>query len=293
MAETTDQRMHRAPAVLDIGGTVGALVVATPAALHGCEIAVNLAGTRSPWVHTAVLARQIGERTVYAALFLALVAGDYQIWVDGPADERRVRVRGGEVAEVDWSALPLTPAMVRTAGHSPTVTPDVAFPREWLPPRYQAGAQVCTTPMGAAPLRYDAQGRIAWDMLWTDFCDLAVAGGPPHRAIMLDAPSPEAVAADRAGGGAVAAEIQRAIGLVTGLPTRADAATGEVGVICADDEMAHWLALAITAENVRVRRDDTTLWLPAGPDFRPEHEVKNVVTAVAKTHHYWTEHRAG
>lgn len=37
---------------------------------------------------------------------------------------------------------------------------------------------------------------------------------------------------------------------------------------------------------------DKILLLPAGPDFRIEYEIKNVVTAVAKTHHYWTEHRS-
>jgi sirohydrochlorin cobaltochelatase len=32
------------------------------------------------------------------------------------------------------------------------------------------------------------------------------------------------------------------------------------------------------------------LLLPAGPQFRLEAEIKNVVTAVAKTYHYWKEH---
>ena len=33
------------------------------------------------------------------------------------------------------------------------------------------------------------------------------------------------------------------------------------------------------------------VFVPAGPDFALEHEIKNVVTVVAKTVHYWTEHR--
>ena len=57
--------------------------------------------------------------------------------------------------------------------------------------------------------------------------------------------------------------------------------------------MARWLQHAITVENVKVRRDDTVLYLPAGPHFREEKEIKNVVTVVAKTHHYWMEHRNG
>lgn len=292
MPEMIDQTVHSAPAVLDIGGTVGALIIYTPAALHGVEIEVSLAGTRLPCIHTAVLARRIGERTVFAALFLALTEGEYHIWVEAPGIERRVVVRGGAVAEVDWQMADMTPAMVRRTGHHQPVTPDVAFPRELLPPRYRDGGPVCTTPMGSAPLRYDAAGRIAWDALWTDFCDLALAGGPPHRGTMLEAPAPEAVADDPARYALAVAEIRRGIGLVTALPTVASTLPGWVGVICDDAEMAYWMDLAITAENVRVRRDGTMLWLPAGPDFRDAHEVKNVVTAVAKTHHYWTEHRA-
>src|SRR6185436_2201460 len=35
-------------------------------------------------------------------------------------------------------------------------------------------------PMGSAPLKYDADGHVAWDQIWGSFCDLAMAGGPPH-----------------------------------------------------------------------------------------------------------------
>jgi sirohydrochlorin cobaltochelatase len=54
--------------------------------------------------------------------------------------------------------------------------------------------------------------------------------------------------------------------------------------------MAIWLLRAIIVENVSVRREDRTLLLPAGPQFRLDGEIKNVVTAVAKTYHYWKEH---
>jgi sirohydrochlorin cobaltochelatase len=47
---------------------------------------------------------------------------------------------------------------------------------------------------------------------------------------------------------------------------------------------------AIVVENVCVRREGSVLFLPAGPAFRMEKEIKNVITVVAKTHHYWTEH---
>ena len=71
-----------------------------------------------------------------------------------------------------------------------------------------------------------------------------------------------------------------------------DAAPGWVGLACPDEEMAIWMLRAITVENVSVRREGATLLLPAGPQYRVEKEIRNVVTAVAKTHHYWTEHRA-
>jgi hypothetical protein len=43
-------------------------------------------------------------------------------------------------------------------------------------------------------------------------------------------------------------------------------------------------------ENVQARHDAEILFLPAGPDFRLAKEIKNVITATAKTCHYWTNH---
>jgi sirohydrochlorin cobaltochelatase len=54
--------------------------------------------------------------------------------------------------------------------------------------------------------------------------------------------------------------------------------------------MALWLLRAIVVENISVRREGTTLYFPAGPAFRLENEIKNVITVVAKTHHDWQEH---
>jgi hypothetical protein len=56
--------------------------------------------------------------------------------------------------------------------------------------------------------------------------------------------------------------------------------------------MAIWLLRAIVVENFGVRREDRVLWFPAGPDFRLEREIKDVITVVAKTTHYWQEHIA-
>jgi sirohydrochlorin cobaltochelatase len=50
---------------------------------------------------------------------------------------------------------------------------------------------------------------------------------------------------------------------------------------------------AIVVENVLARREGAILFLPASPRFTLCEEIKNVVTAVAKTYHYWREHARG
>lgn len=46
-----------------------------------------------------------------------------------------------------------------------------------LPPRYQHFyTSVSPCSLGSAGLRYGRDGRIAWDEIWTTFCDLALAG---------------------------------------------------------------------------------------------------------------------
>ncbi len=161
----------------------------------------------------------------------------------------------------------------------------------FLPPRYQhCYTSVSPSSMGSAKVTYAPDGMVAWDEIWTTFCDLALAGGPPHRGRLLGPASEAEVAADPGGYGNVTAEIARAIRLTTGLPVVAGYAPGWVGVLCASLEEAAWLQLAVTAENVSARRRGSVLQLPAGPSFRIEKEIKNVVVALAKTCHYWDGH---
>jgi sirohydrochlorin cobaltochelatase len=162
-----------------------------------------------------------------------------------------------------------------------------------LPPRYRDARRVVSSaPMAAAPLERDPDGRVAWDRTWQGFCELALAGGPPHRGALLEAVSPEEARADPERYAQVRAELARGLQAVTGLPVVLAAPAGWIGLECASEEMAVWLMRAIVVENVMVRREGTILYLPAGPRFTIEEEIKNVVTAVAKTHHYWTEHEA-
>jgi sirohydrochlorin cobaltochelatase len=166
-----------------------------------------------------------------------------------------------------------------------------------LPVRYQGNVVVSAAPMAAADLQYDHEGRVAWDQIWgsddpeSPFCALALAGGPPHRGELLEPVSVDQVQADWEGYTRVVLELVRGIGMTTGLYSVMSRTPGWVGVQCEDEAMAIWLLRAIVVENVCVRREGSILFVPAGPDFRLEYEIKNVITVLAKTHHYWKEHR--
>lgn len=160
-----------------------------------------------------------------------------------------------------------------------------------LPPRYQGCYQeVNPHSMGSAKLKYSSDGKVAWDDVWTSFCDLALAGGPPHRGTLLGPVSAEEARANPALYRTVVEEIGRGLWLTTHLPILPLLAPGWVGVRCRDVAMAGWLVRAIVAENVSARQDGDMLLLPAGPHFQLAREIKNVVTALAKTCHYWTDH---
>jgi hypothetical protein len=144
--------------------------------------------------------------------------------------------------------------------------------------------------MGTAGVRYGADGRIAWDQMWGSFCDLAIAGGPPHKGALLEPAPAAAIQADPDAHAAVVAEICRGIMMVTDLEATPSPDPGWVRLQCPTRGMAAWLLRAITMENVAVRADGPTLDLPAGPSYRLHKEVKNVITVIAKTAHYWVGH---
>ena len=157
-------------------------------------------------------------------------------------------------------------------------------------PEPPAARPVSAAPMASADLVFGDDGRVAWDRIWTDFCDLALAGGPPHRGTMLDAPTIEAVVADLTNYEIIRGEIGRGIALTTGWPVDQDAPIGWIGLVCPDREAAKWMARAILAENVATRTAEALVLVPAGPAFELKGETKNVVTAVAKAWHYWAKH---
>jgi hypothetical protein len=144
--------------------------------------------------------------------------------------------------------------------------------------------------MGSAGLRFDANGRVAWNEMWDTFCDLAMAGGPPHKGSLLEPASPAAIDAQPDRYAAVVEEIVRGIRMVSGLHAELAAAPGWLRISCESEAMAGWLLRAIVIENVAARADGADLELPASPDYRVEKEIKNVVTVTAKTCHYWEQH---
>jgi hypothetical protein len=160
-----------------------------------------------------------------------------------------------------------------------------------LPEEYQDSYDALEpTPMRAAGLKFDAEGRVAWDQIWGSFCDLAMAGGPPHKGALLRPGTAAEIAAARPRYHEVVAEVVRGVQMVTRLLTDPMPAPGWVRVHCHSEEMAGWLLRAITMENVAVRAHGVALDLPVGPSFRLDREIKNVVTVIAKTCHYWLGH---
>jgi sirohydrochlorin cobaltochelatase len=144
--------------------------------------------------------------------------------------------------------------------------------------------------MGSAPLKYDLEGKVAWNQIWATFCELAMAGGPPHRGTLLQPASEEDVAEAPGKYEDVVGEICRGISLVTPLRTHASAMPGWIEAECHSRGMAAWLVRAIVMENVMARHEGKMLYLPAGPEFQVAREIKNVITSMAKTCHYWCEH---
>ena len=160
-----------------------------------------------------------------------------------------------------------------------------------LPEEYRdAYEDVQPISMGSAALKYDADGQVAWDQIWGSFCDLAMAGGPPHKGTLLEPGLQSAIAAEPARYEEVVAEISRGITLASELPAQASPYPGWVSVDCYSDTMASWLLRAVVMENVAARCKGRELLLPVAPDFRLEKEVKNVITVIAKTTHYWMAH---
>jgi sirohydrochlorin cobaltochelatase len=160
-----------------------------------------------------------------------------------------------------------------------------------LPEEYQDSyEEMQPTAMGSAGLKYAGDGTVAWNEIWGSFCDLAMAGGPPHKGTLLEPATPAEIAARPDRHQEVVDEICRGITMVTDLPARESPTPGWIRTTCFSDPMAGWLLRAIVTENVAVRAEGMALDLPVSPAFRLDKEIKNVITVIAKTCHYWMGH---
>jgi sirohydrochlorin cobaltochelatase len=160
-----------------------------------------------------------------------------------------------------------------------------------LPPRYLHCYQsIPPKSMGSAKLKIGADGRVAWGEIWTSFCDLALAGGPPHRGTFLQEVSPRESDVESTQYQTVIRELARAIQLTTGLESVGHFEPGWIAVDCRSDDASRWLQFAVVAENVMARRNGPLLLLPAGSHFFIEKQIKNITVALAKSFHYWDGH---
>src|SRR5262245_9706869 len=111
-----------------------------------------------------------------------------------------------------------------------------------LPETYQdCYEDVHPTAMGSAALRLGCDGRVAWNEMWTSYCDLAMAGGPPHKGMLLEPGAPTEIDAQAERYSEVVTEICRGVQMVTGLEAHASPVHGWVRVACLTHGMAGWL----------------------------------------------------
>ena len=71
--------------------------------------------------------------------------------------------------------------------------------------------------MGSAPLAFDIDGNVEWDRMWGSFCDLAMAGGPPHKGKLLEPGTQESIIAEPEKYARICDEIVRGISLAARL----------------------------------------------------------------------------
>jgi hypothetical protein len=136
-------------------------------------------------------------------------------------------------------------------------------------------------------MRYNDDGSVAWGEMWDSFCTLASEGGPPHRGKLLSASAaedPNSPDYQRVG-----YEIIRGVKQVSGLEAH-HAKPGWLAVECAHAAQARWMSEQIVQENVESYSKENFFFVPITSSYTVSGEIKNVITVVAKTSHYWQEH---
>ena len=95
-------RSHPEFVVLEIGEGVGALIIHTDPGMHGQEVEISPSGRDDERSHKEVLERSNAGRPAFTAVFDQIPDGRYTLWTGGVARARGVRVRGGEIIDLDW-----------------------------------------------------------------------------------------------------------------------------------------------------------------------------------------------
>ena len=92
--------------ILDIGADVGALAIYTAADRDGTEIEISPAGDHQARSHSVVHPRATRSAIRHAAVFPALVAGDYTIWRNQTTPAGTITIHGGEVTQFHLGPAP-------------------------------------------------------------------------------------------------------------------------------------------------------------------------------------------
>jgi hypothetical protein len=88
-------------AVLEIGGSTGALVVYADEQMVGREVEICAPHDPGPTAHNVVRKRQTSQGPVFAAVFPTVDAGEYVVLGSDGSLSAPISVLGGAVSEVD------------------------------------------------------------------------------------------------------------------------------------------------------------------------------------------------
>lgn len=104
MRSSTAQATGTGTVVLDLGGTVGALIIYAGKDRCGQEIEISLIDQDSGVRRTHAVVREwpVLDAVFYSAVYPDVPEGVYQVWSDHSTPAGTVTVRGGSVAEFSW-----------------------------------------------------------------------------------------------------------------------------------------------------------------------------------------------
>jgi hypothetical protein len=89
--------------MLDMGTDTGVLIIHTGIGQYQREIEISVGtGPTVTRTHAAVRRRRLPDRSVYAAVYPNLSAGEYTIWRDRSTPHGAVTITPGEITEYRW-----------------------------------------------------------------------------------------------------------------------------------------------------------------------------------------------